>query len=97
MVNTNGHRFVDEGADFRNYTYAQYGREILKQPGQFAWQLFDAKTAHLLRDEYRIRQITKVTADSLEELVTKLDDVDAEACLAEIKAYNSAVRYVFHC
>ncbi len=96
MVNANGHRFVDEGADFRNYTYAKYGTEIMKQPGHFAWQLFDAKTAHLLRDEYRIRQITKVTANSLEELVTKLDDVDAEACLAEIKAYNSSVRDDIH-
>jgi tricarballylate dehydrogenase len=28
MVNANGERFVDEGADFRNYTYAKYGREI---------------------------------------------------------------------
>jgi len=25
MVNANGVRFVDEGADFRNYTYAKYG------------------------------------------------------------------------
>ena len=29
MVNADGQRFVDEGADFRNYTYAKYGREIL--------------------------------------------------------------------
>ena len=26
MINANGERFVDEGADFRNYTYAKYGR-----------------------------------------------------------------------
>ena len=26
-----------------------------EQPGQFAWQIFDAKVLHLLRDEYRIR------------------------------------------
>ena len=32
MVNTRGQRFVDEGADFRNYTYAKYGREILRSP-----------------------------------------------------------------
>src|SRR6266567_3152743 len=38
MVNATGKRFVDEGADFRNYTYAKYGRVILEQPGQFAWQ-----------------------------------------------------------
>ena len=41
MVNATGKRFVDEGADFRNYTYAKYGRVILEQPGQFAWQIFD--------------------------------------------------------
>ncbi|MDP7668644.1 MAG: FAD-dependent tricarballylate dehydrogenase TcuA, partial [Rhodospirillales bacterium] len=33
LVNADGQRFVDEGADFRNYTYAKYGREILAQPG----------------------------------------------------------------
>jgi len=32
IVNIRGERFVDEGADFRNYTYAKYGREVLKQP-----------------------------------------------------------------
>ena len=91
MINANGERFVDEGADFRNYTYAKYGRVILAQPGQFAWQIFDRKVLHLLRDEYRIKQVTKVSANTLEELVAKLDDVDAEKALETIKAYNAAV------
>jgi tricarballylate dehydrogenase len=91
-LNAEGKRFVDEGADFRNYTYAKYGRVILSQPGQFAWQIFDAKVKSQLRDEYRIKQVTKRTASSLEELVTKLDDVDAKAALEEIKRYNAAVR-----
>jgi tricarballylate dehydrogenase len=91
-LNAHGKRFVDEGADFRNYTYAKYGRVILNQPGQFAWQIFDAKVKAQLRDEYKIRQVTKVTASSLEELVGKLDDVDAENALKELKAYNAAVR-----
>ncbi|MGH8739058.1 MAG: FAD-binding protein, partial [Burkholderiales bacterium] len=82
---------VDDGADFRNYTYAKYGRVILNQPGQFAWQVFDAKVTHLLRDEYRIKQVTKASANTLEELVLKLDDVDPKAALAEIEAYNAAV------
>ena len=62
MLNARGERFVDEGADFRNYTYAKYGHEVLRQPGQFAWQVFDARVAHLLRPEYRIRQATRVRA-----------------------------------
>ena len=92
IVNAHGKRFVDEGADMRNYTYAKYGREILNQPGQFAWQVFDAKVDHLLRDEYRIRQITKASADTLEELAEKLEGVDAAAFLETVKAYNAAVQ-----
>jgi tricarballylate dehydrogenase len=92
MVNAHGKRFVDEGADFRNYTYAKYGRVILEQPEQFAWQIFDRKVVHLLRDEYRIRQVTKVKANNLEELADKLEGVDKEGLLKEIEAYNKAVR-----
>jgi tricarballylate dehydrogenase len=91
MLNAQGERFVDEGADFRNYTYAKYGRVILQQPGQFAWQIFDSQVQHLLRDEYRIRQVTKVQAQTLEELVAKLDDVDPRRALATINTYNAAV------
>ncbi len=91
-LNAQGKRFVDEGADFRNYTYAKYGRVILSQPGQFAWQIFDAKVKAQLRDEYKIRQVTKRVANTLEELVKQLDDVDAGAALAELQAYNAAVR-----
>ncbi len=91
MVNAAGRRFVDEGADFRNYTYAKYGREILAQPGQFAWQVFDAKVAHLLRDEYRIREMSKVSGGSLEELAGRLEGVDAGGFLATVAEYNAAV------
>lgn len=92
LLNARGERFVDEGADFRNYTYAKYGRAILEQPGQFAWQIFDRKVLHLLRDEYRIRQVTKVRADTLEELAAKLDDVDSDRALDTIRRYNAAIR-----
>ena len=92
IVNARGERFVDEGADFRNYTYAKYGREMLAQPGHFAWQVFDQKVTHLLRDEYRIRQVTKVTADTIEDLGGRMDGVDAAAFVETVKAYNAAVQ-----
>jgi len=92
MVNADGRRFVDEGADFRNYTYAKYGGIILEQPQQFAWQIFDQKVTKLLRDEYRIRQVTKVTADSLTELAQKLEGVNAKEFLRTIDEYNAAVQ-----
>lgn len=92
MVNALGKRFVDEGADFRNYTYAKYGREILNQPGQFAWQVFDHKSNDLLRDEYRIREVTRVRADSLEDLAKRMEGVDPEGFLDTVATYNAAVR-----
>jgi tricarballylate dehydrogenase len=91
VVNSTGRRFLDEGADFRNFTYARYGRKILEQPGHFAWQVFDGKTVPLLRDEYRIKQVTKVRADSLEELSRKLDGVDHAAFIGEVTEFNAAV------
>ncbi|MEE8139577.1 MAG: FAD-dependent tricarballylate dehydrogenase TcuA [Alphaproteobacteria bacterium] len=90
VINAKGKRFLDEGANFHSHTYAKYGGEILKQPGMFAWQIFDQKSIHLLRDEYRIREITKATADSLEALAPKLDGVDGDAFLATMKAFNAA-------
>jgi tricarballylate dehydrogenase len=92
MINARGERFVDEGADFRNYTYAKYGSEVLNQPGQCAWQVFDAKVQHLLRDEYRIRQITKVKADTLESLVEQMEGVDRDGFLRTVDQFNRAVR-----
>lgn len=92
LINAHGKRFVDEGADFHSFTYAKYGGEVLKQPGQFAWQVFDDKVTKLLRSEYRIKMITKVTANTLEELAQKLEGVDPEAFLKTAREYNAAIK-----
>jgi tricarballylate dehydrogenase len=92
MVNATGRRFVDEGADFRNYTYAKYGRVILNQPNNFAWQVFDKKIIPMLRDEYRIKRVTKQSANTIEELAKKLEGVDPQGFVDEIKTYNAAVK-----
>jgi tricarballylate dehydrogenase len=92
MVNSDGQRFVDEGADFRNYTYAKYGRAVLAQPGGYAWQVFDSQALYLLRDEYKMRGATKVRADSLEELVNRMQDVNPAGFLKMIADFNAAVK-----
>jgi len=91
LINADGKRFVDEGLDFHSFTYAKYGGEVLKQPGQFAWQVFDAKAKPLLRPEYRMKQMTKVVADSLEALAPQLEGVDPQTFLATVHAFNDAV------
>jgi tricarballylate dehydrogenase len=91
MVNAHGKRFVDEGADFRNYTYAKYGRAVLEQPGSYAWHVFDAQVEHLLHEEYRSRGTTKVQAQTLEELAARMEDVDAHQFLRTVREYNAAI------
>lgn len=91
VVNNGGQRFIDEGADFRNFTYAKYGQEILKQPGQVAWQVFDSQVAHLMRDEYRIREATTVKAESLKELARNMDGVEYSGFLDTVAEFNEAV------
>jgi len=92
MINAEGRRFVDEGQDFYNYTYAKYGAEVLKQTGQYAYQVFDAKVRPLLKKEYGGRNVTKFVANTLEELADKLEGVDAPTFLKTVREYNAAVK-----
>ena len=91
VVNVRGERFVDEGADYRNYTYAKYGREILVQPEGLAFQLFDAKTKPLLRtQEYDSTPITMAQSDTLEDLAGQLG-IDGEGLLRTVERFNSSI------
>jgi tricarballylate dehydrogenase len=91
IVNARGERFVDEGADFRNYTYVKYGREIIHQPRRAAFQIFDQKVVHLLREEYRIREVTKAESPTLAGLAQALE-IDVEGFERTVRAYNAAVQ-----
>jgi tricarballylate dehydrogenase len=99
MVNINSKRFVDEGEDYRNLTYAKFGREIMNQPRRTAIQIFDQQTVAMLRDEYRIKEVTKVESDTIAGLAEQLelDPVELEKTVSEYNAacgpepYNPAI------
>lgn len=91
IINIEGKRFVDEGADFRNYTYAKYGKEILKQPNQIAFQIYDNKVRSMLRKEYDIREATVFKAKTIEELAKKTK-VNKDNLLKTIEGYNYSVQ-----
>lgn len=94
VVNRDGKRFLDEGADFRNYTYAKYGAEILRQPGAIAFQIFDAKTEPLLRqDEYTAPGVSRYTAETIDELATQIG-VEPRALERTVEEFNSSVEPV---
>jgi len=91
IVNIRGQRFVDEGADFRNYTYVKYGRAVIEQPRRAAFQIFDQKVVALLREEYRIREVTKAEDTTLEGLARKLE-IDVAGFVDTVSKFNAAVQ-----
>jgi tricarballylate dehydrogenase len=90
MLNRKGRRFVDEGEDGALFTYAKFGRAILAEPGAKAWQIFDSRVVHLLEPRYQTSK--PITANSLEELVEKLDFDDRDQALKTLDEYNSCAR-----
>jgi tricarballylate dehydrogenase len=91
VVNARGERFLDEGADFRNYTYAKYGARILAQPGGLAFQLFDATTrGRLRREEYDMPGAAVVVADTVDELAAGMS-VDPDALRSTVTRFNESV------
>lgn len=91
IVNSAGERFVDEGADFRNYTYAKYGAAVLMQPGGLAYQIFDATLRPQLRaEEYDMPGVSYVQADSVITLARRMK-VDARRLSRTIAAYNTSI------
>jgi tricarballylate dehydrogenase len=91
VVNARGERFLDEGADFRNYTYAQYGARILAQPGGVAFQLFDATTRPQLRsEEYDMPGASVVEAATLDALAAGIG-VDPAALARTVGEFNAGI------
>jgi tricarballylate dehydrogenase len=90
-VNRLGRRFVDEGADFRNYTYARYGADILRQPGGVAFQVFDAVTRPLLRtEEYDSPGVSVVVARTLDGLAAAAG-IDPLGLRATVDGFNASI------
>jgi len=92
VVNRDGRRFVDEGADFRNYTYARYGADILRQPGSVAFQIFDATTRPLLRpEEYDSPGVSEHVAGTIGDLAA-VCGIAADNLRQTVAEFNASVR-----
>jgi tricarballylate dehydrogenase len=89
-VNIHGERFVDEGEDFRNYTYARFGQEIMRQPQRVAFQIFDQKTVRLLKKPYTLTGTTRIQANTLEELA-RAAGIEGRTFGRTVAEFNAAV------
>lgn len=87
MLNVEGRRWIDEGADINSFTYAKYGGLILKQSRSLVYQIFDSKVLGLLEPRYSTSEPFK--SDTLEGLVKQLK-VDHQQAMKTLKEYNAA-------
>ncbi|MCK9909134.1 FAD-dependent oxidoreductase [Microbacteriaceae bacterium K1510] len=71
QVNAQGHRFSDE-----THGYSEQAAEVLRQPGEVAWDVFDARIAAIARQFEDFRTAEKggalITADTLAELAARM-------------------------
>ncbi|MDH3442861.1 MAG: FAD-dependent oxidoreductase [Deltaproteobacteria bacterium] len=73
LVNRLGKRFVDEGEDTADKTYAKFGRIIaLTQPAGIAYLIFDAKAKEIIDPMYDGPEKGPIEASTIEELAKKL-------------------------
>jgi precorrin 3B synthase CobZ len=96
MINTSGVRFVDEGFDMRNFTYAKFGRAVHEQPDGVAFQVWDQRTIPWLRpEEYRDERVQKIWGDTLKQLAHLLSEQSGlespQQFVDTIDKYNEAV------
>ena len=91
MVNRDGDRFVDEGADFFDVTYVKYGKAILGQSGSIAYCLFDAKLAERELVYCLHREFEPLHASTIARLAQNLG-LPGDKLQATVDAYNAAVQ-----
>ena len=85
-VNSDGRRFVDEGACFAEQTFVDMGHAILQQDDGVAYQVFDSRAqAHL---EGRYSSSRRVEASTISGLAEKLG-IDAEGLENTVDGFNA--------
>ena len=67
QVNSEGRRFCDE-----SHGYSEHAADVLRQPGQFAWEVFDARIASVARQFEDFRAAERSGAIQSAETITDL-------------------------
>lgn len=92
FVDHSGHRFLDEGEDFRDHTYVKFSKFIVEQAGGEAWCLFDQKAYQ--REEFARawRPVgPPLEAGTLKELAGMMD-LPPENLMDTVANFNAAVQ-----
>jgi tricarballylate dehydrogenase len=92
LVNKNGERFLDEGANLSDLIYENVARAILKQPGGVAYFIHDSKLEDIPNYEKGLHtDRSPIKAQSIKDLASKLE-IDPLKLGKTIDMYNAAVQ-----
>jgi tricarballylate dehydrogenase len=86
VVNREGRRFADEGADLWPKRYASWGGLIARQPEQLAFSVFDSQVA----GRFIPPLYPPLRADRLEDLAGRMG-IDATVLIETVEGFNRAV------
>lgn len=89
VLNHDGERFIDEGADFRSKTYAKYGHELMKQPYKEGFVVFDSVTIDYVA-ETTAEFTNRMEGETIEQLLNRLGLGNIEQAIETIEAFNDA-------
>jgi tricarballylate dehydrogenase len=89
IVNVDGRRFLDEGEDWRPFTYTKFAHEVIRQPQRMAFQVIDSKMFPFLSGRYN--RGTHVRAQSIEELGEKLE-LNVDSFVHTVKQFNASIQ-----
>ena len=87
VVDRDGRRFRDEGADTASTRYAAWGQRLAACPGHIAWLILDARALGAAPAAL----YPPIQAATVPELATRLG-IDAERFTETVSSYNAAVR-----
>jgi len=91
LVNQQGSRFVDEGEQASDKTYAKFGKIVaLTQPGGVAYVIFDSATKEIINPDYTGPERGPIEASSIRELAAKLE-IDPDALYETVTRFNSSI------
>lgn len=92
MVNRNGRRFMDEGADSMDYLYDIVGRAVQQQPEQIGYAIFDEKVMEVpgYQEAVSDKVFDPYTAETVHDLAAQIQ-VPSGHLAETIELFNAAV------
>ncbi|WP_062263363.1 FAD-dependent tricarballylate dehydrogenase TcuA [Endozoicomonas arenosclerae] len=95
IVNREGRRFTDEGANYPPKCYVAVALDTLHQTDQLGFQIFDQQGVRYLDNYYQAKGVTREEAQTLPKLASQLG-INAQNLVETVESFNLACQKYSH-